>query len=361
MGQFIGCDQHKLYSVFVAMDEAGQVGEAVRVMHDRSAMQEFLAQLPAGVQIAVETSGHYYWLVEEIEKAGHQARLAHALEVKKRIGRKGKKTDKEDAAGLAMLLRNGTLPEVWIPPGELRDRREMFRMRMFLSQQRTRVKNRIHGALSRYNVRLSGDPYSVQWREQLRARLPELPEFTRQSVRWQLRTLDFTLAQMKQAEERLLKELADIPEVGLLKTLPGVGPILSMVLMLEIGKIERFPSSAHLASYSGLTPRVSSSGGRTHLGQVCGDVNRYLKWAFVEAANLIVTQQKKWKGSHVLGLYRRVQKKKNHQKAAVAVARHLAEAAYWILKKQEVYLPPQSPKRTAERSFVQTRVSAERS
>jgi 2-polyprenyl-6-methoxyphenol hydroxylase-like FAD-dependent oxidoreductase len=73
------------------------------------------------------------------------------------------------------------------------------------------------------------------------------------------------------------------------------------------------------------------------MGQVCGDVNRYLKWAFVEAANLIVAQPQKWRGSHVLRLYRRVRRKKNHQKAVVAAARHLAEAAHWILKTR---LPP---------------------
>jgi transposase len=361
MQQFIGCDQHKTYSVFVAMNEAGQVGEAIRIHHDRAEVREFLARLPAGMEIALETSGHYYWLVDEMERAGHHPRLAHALEVQKRTGKKSKKTDQEDAQGLAMLLRNGTLPEVWIPPAALRDQREMLRMRMFLSQQRTRVKNRIHGALARYNVRLGGDPYGKEWRAQLQARLPELPDHTRQSVQWQMRTLNFVQAQMKQAEGRLSEVLSTMPEADLLKTLPAVGPILSMVLTLEIGKVERFASAAHLASYCGLAPRVRSSGGRTHLGQVCGDVNRYLKWAFVEAANLIVAQPKKWKGSHVLRLYRRIRQKKNHPKAAVAVARHLAEAAYWILKKQEVYQAPQFPKRNADRSFVDARVSAKQS
>jgi len=63
------------------------------------------------------------------------------------------KTDKLDAQGLATLLRNGTLPEVWIPPGELRDQRELLRLRIFLVRLRTRVKNRIHGTLSRHKDR----------------------------------------------------------------------------------------------------------------------------------------------------------------------------------------------------------------
>lgn len=361
MRQFIGCDQHKEYSVFVAMNELGECGEPVRVQHDPEVMDAFLATMPLGVEIALESSGHYYWLVDAMERAGLRPHLANAAEVKKRSGRAAKKTDKDDARGLAMLLRNGTLPEVWIPPAELRDRREMLRMRMFLSQQRTRIKNRIHGALARYNLRVSGEPYSGVWRNELMRRLPELPPHTRQSVLWQLDVLDAAEALRKKAENHLLETLTNLPETDLLKTLPAVGPILSMVLMLEIGDIRRFAGPAQLASYSGLTPRVSSSGGRTRLGQVCGNVNRYLKWAFVEAANLVVAQPQKWRGSHLLRLYQRVRRKKNHQKAVVALGRHLAEAAFWILKNGEVYQPPQPHTQAAKPSFVDARVSAERS
>jgi len=76
-------------------------------------------------------------------------KLCNPLEAKRRMGLTNK-TDKLDAKGLAILLRNGTLPEVWIPPSELRDQRELLRLRIFLVRMRTRVKNRIHGTLSRY-------------------------------------------------------------------------------------------------------------------------------------------------------------------------------------------------------------------
>jgi transposase len=123
-----------------------------------------------------------------------------------------------------------------------------------------------------------------------------------------------------------------------------VGPILSAVIALEIGDVGRFPAAENLASYAGLVPRVHSSGGRTRMGQVGGDVNRTLKWAFVEAANLIVMQQRRLADTHVLRLYRRIRARKNHQKAAVAVARHLAEAAYWVLRKREAYREPPARK-----------------
>ena len=161
MKQFIGCDSHKEYSVFVAMNEFGQIGEAVHVGHDREQFREFLRELPAGSPIAVEASGHYYWIVDEMESAGHHPQLTNPLRAKQMMGDR-KKTDKVDARALALLLRNGTLPTVWIPPAELRDQRALLRSRMFMVNQRTRLKNRIHGALGRYNVSIvAQDLFSV--------------------------------------------------------------------------------------------------------------------------------------------------------------------------------------------------------
>jgi transposase len=253
--------------------------------------------------------------------------LCNPHEAKRRMGLTNK-TDKLDAKGLAILLRNGTLPEVWIPPSELRDQRELLRLRIFLVRLRTRVKNRIHGALSRHNVQVPGaDLFGVGPRLELSTRLPELPEHSREAVEQELATLDFLNTEIEAAEKRLEAIMKVSVEADLLKTLPCVGKILSMVLMLEIGRVDRFPTAAHLASYAGLVPRVRSSGGHTRMGQVCGNVNRNLKWAFVEAGNLIVISQKRLAGTHVVRRYQRVKRAKNHQKAVVAVARHLAEAA----------------------------------
>ena len=157
MEQFIGCDAHKKFSVFVAVNEKGQAGEALRVAHDRELYREFLARLPPHSSIAVEASGSYSWLVDEMERSGHRPRLCNRVEAKRRMALT-KKTDKLDARGLAILLRNGTLPEVWIPPSELRDQRELLRLRIFLVRLRTRVKNRIHArwraTICRYRERI---------------------------------------------------------------------------------------------------------------------------------------------------------------------------------------------------------------
>ena len=213
---------------------------------------------------------------------------------------------------------------------------------------RTRVKNRIHGTLARHNVQVPGsDLFGVGSRLELGTRLPELPAHCRDAVEQELATLDYLETQIKWAEQRLEAIRNVSVEADLLKTLPCVGTILSMVLMLEIGRVDRFPTAPHLASYAGLVPRIHSSGGHTRMGQVCGNVNRNLKWAFVETGNLIVINQRRFAGTHVVRLYQRIKRAKNHQKAVVAIARHLAEAAWWVLTKQEVYREPKISRENA--------------
>ena len=114
MTHYIGCDVHKKYSVFSAVDDRGKTLHHRRVEHDRDNFRLFLDSLPTGSPIAVETTGNWYWIIDEMEQAGHNPTLAHAAKSKLMMGQINK-TDKLDANGLAMLLRNGTLPSVWIP------------------------------------------------------------------------------------------------------------------------------------------------------------------------------------------------------------------------------------------------------
>ena len=115
---------------------------------------------------------------------------------------------------------------------------------------------------------------------------------------------------------------------------------LAVVILLEVGDIRRFPRAAQLAAYAGTTPRVHASGGRTHYGPLRVDINRYLKWAFIEAASTICLQRQVRPHRHVCRLYARIQQRKGHPKAVGAVARHLAEATYWILTKRAPYREP---------------------
>jgi transposase len=234
--------------VFASIDEKGDYGRTVRIGHEREVFRKYLRELPAGWQIALETSGCYYWIVDEIEQAGHRARLAHALTAKRRMeGRH--KSNERDARGLALLLRNGTLPEVWIPPAALGDEREMLRWRMSLSRMRTRVKNRMHGLLQGYNVAIDfADLFGDGGRAELLARLGEIPPYSRESLVAQLQTVDERETASGECEQSLEVMLQPSVERDLLDSLPCVGKVLSAVMALEIGDVRRFGGPAHLAS-----------------------------------------------------------------------------------------------------------------
>jgi transposase len=341
MKYYIGCDAHKKYSVFGGISEMGEVIQEKRVEHDREEFRSFLSTLPPASQIAIEATGNWYWLVDEMEKAGHIPSLAHAAKAKLMMGQINK-TDKLDVRGLAVLLRNGTLPAVWIPPGELRDQRELPRMRMALVSIRTKLKNRIHATLAKYGITIDDatDIFGGKGRQLLEEAMRELPQETRHSVEEQLYLLDRVEESITETEKRILKVIKEDHLMQLLDTLPGVGPILAIVIALEVGDVKRFTTAEKLASYAGKVPRVNSSGGKTYYGRVRPDVNRYLKWAYTEAANAIVLQQHKLVDCHVLRLYRRVHKHHGHAKAITAVGRHLAEATYWMLKNDEPYREP---------------------
>jgi len=341
MRYYIGCDAHKKYSVFAGISEAGEVIPAQRVDHDRESFRRFLTTSLPRSEIAIESVGNWYWLVDEIEKAGHTPILTHAAKAKLMMGQINK-TDKLDARGLAILARNGTVPAVWIPPGELRDQRELPRMRMAMSQVRTKFKNRIHSTFAKYAITFDEvtDIFGGKGRKLMEDALDELPPETRRSVREQLLLLDQVEDSIRKAEKRIRQVIKVDDTMQLLQTMPGVGPVLAIVIALEVGCADRFPTAENLASYAGKVPRVSSSGGKTRYGKVRPDVNRYLKWAFTEAANAIVLQQNRCPDRHVVRLYQRVRKHKGHAKAVTAVGRHLAEATYWMLKKNEPYREP---------------------
>jgi transposase len=124
------------------------VARQCRIEHAPDAICAALRGCRAGTAMAVEATGNWYWIVTEIEQAGLRPLLVHPRKAKLMMGQINK-TDKLDAQGLNRLQRNGTLPTVWIPPGPLRDLRELTRTRLVLVAQRTRLKNRLSATLAK--------------------------------------------------------------------------------------------------------------------------------------------------------------------------------------------------------------------
>jgi len=340
MDEYIAFDAHKRYTWVEREQVATGQTSHCRLEHSRGVIRRYLSRCQPATPVAVEATGNWYWIIEEIEQAGLQPQLVHPRKAKLMTGQINK-TDKLDAHGLNTLQRNGTLPTVWIPPGPLRDRRELTRTRLVLVGQRTRLKNRITATLAKYGLASqASDPYGKRARAELEEQLKQLPAQTRWVTEQLLAQLDFVTLQIHQVEERL-EELVEVtPAMQRLRSLPGIGVILAATIALEIGDVGRFPSAAHLASYAGTTPRVHASGGKVRYGHLRPDVNQYLKWALVEAANSVAVNHTRCPQRHVSRLYWRLRQRKGHSKAVGAVARHLAEAAFYVLRRQEGYRDP---------------------
>jgi transposase len=339
----VGCDAHKHYSLFAVLDDRGKLQEEQRVNHKPGAIQEYLSTFPEGAHVALESVGNWYWIVDEIEAAGCVPKMAHALFAKKMMAHIHK-TDKLDALGLATLEHLGSLPTVWIAPGEIRDARELPRTRMAFSKMRTALKNRMHSTLAKYALSLEGasDIYAPKWRPQLLKLIDTLPQETARCMRQELEMLGQVQGHIKQLEVRIKERIKVTDSMQLVQSLPGIGSILAIVITLEVGSVDRFPSANNLASYSGTVPKVKSSGGKQRHGRMVKQANNYLKWAFIEAANVVVMKRNhpRWRPKHVSVLYDRIRRRKGHAVAVGAVARHFAEATFWVLTKAEPYKDP---------------------
>lgn len=349
----IGCDAHKHYSVFAVLDKAGKLHQLKRVEHETDAIRTFLEDFPAGTPVALESVGNWYWIADEIEASGCVPLLTHPAKAKVMMGNINK-TDKLDAKGLATLLRLGSLPSVWLPPGKVRDDRELPRTRMALTKMRTALKNRIHATLAKYNRKLEGasDIFIPKWRPNLTTAIASLPPETQRCMQAELALLDQLNTHILDMEKRICEHTSSSQALQLLKSLPGIGDILAIVIGQEIGSITRFPRAENFASYAGTVPTVHASGGKHHYGRLRKQSNQYLKWAFIEAANGVALRHTspRWRTHHISRLYLRHRRRRGHRVAIGAVARHLSEAAYWVLSKNEPYREPAPSRQVAQPS-----------
>jgi transposase len=212
---------------------------------------------------------------------------------------------------------------------------------MVFSGQRTRLKNRIHSVLDKYGLQNEfvdiSDIFGRKGVRVIMYVLKQLPPNTSYTTELLLAQLEQTERTIKAIEAKMNKLFKETDQHRLLKTMPGVGFILAVVVLQEVGDIGRFASAERFASYCGVTPRVHASGGKIRYGRLRPDTNHYLKWAFSEAGNSVALNHNRFPSRHVSGLYNRICSRKGHAKAIGAVARHLAEATYWILTKNEVY------------------------
>lgn len=323
----VGVDLHKQTSQIAVLSEDGELRQH-RLVNDVERLEQFFAQLPPKTPVTIEASGTWWWLVDLLEKLGHQPVLSHPKQTKA-IAAARLKNDRVDAHRLVLLLRGDLLPTVWIPPAALREARELIRHRVQLVWVRGEIRNRLVALLDRRNRHpTSGKSWFTQrgQRELEHVSLAPIPSRIREDYRALLPLLD---AHIHQLDSEITTRWGDDPRVQRLCSIPGIGPFIAIVLVLELGDIARFAHAKQVASYVGLTPRVRASADRIRSGHVSKEGNRLLRWVLVLAA----TQAARRPGP-LRAWFHAVKKRRGRNVARVALARRLAEIVYHVWQQE---------------------------
>lgn len=263
--------------------------------------------------------------------------LAHPLKVRA-IASARIKTDRIDATTLAHRLRADLIPQAYIPPRHVRDWRELVRHRAFLVRLPTRLKNRLHALLAQRGI--APPPVSDLFGKAGRAWLAslELAEpYAAMRTRY-LAVLDRLRQQVREAEATIDQTVAATLEARLLETIPGVGRYLALLILAEIGEIQRFGRPAQLVSYAGLCPSTYASGATVRHGRLTKQGSPWLRWALVEAATHVPHAP----SSRLGRVFHRLAARLDAKTARVAVARELCTAIFHMLRKSEPYREPSS-------------------
>lgn len=322
MALYSGIDLHGNNNVTLLLDDQDRVIYQKRLPNQLPMILEQLAPYQTDITgVVVESTYNWYWLVDGLMEAGYRVHLANPTAIQQYSGLKYT-DDHSDARWLAHLLRLGVLPEGYIYPKEQRPLRDLLRKRGHLVEQQTA------NVLSVQNIiaRNTGSRLRVNQIKQLSQ--DEVQTILRHedqvlAVSSALRVITCLAEQIKIVEKRVQSRIKTTRLYELLQSVNGIGPILAQTILLETGDIRRFPSVGDYASYCRLVGSEKvSNGKRKGKGNVKSG-NKYLSWAYSEAAHFAVQFNPK-----IQSFYQRKASKSKVPVAYKTVAHKLSRACY---------------------------------
>jgi len=318
----IGLDVHRHYTVYARVDETGRVLARDKVAHE--ALPTIIRQAHAPCRATLEATGNWGYIADLLQPVVEELVLAHPLQVRA-IAAAKVKTDKIDATILAQLLRGDLIPRAYLAPPEVRELRDLLRLRASLVRLRTAVKNKVHAILAKRGLRVPvTDLFGRAGRRWLAEQV--LSPVHQSAIQSYLAVIEPLDAEIDRVSREIDRQAEERQETPWLTSIPGVGRYTALFLLSEIGDIRRFPDGDHLAAYAGLVPIVRASGGRARLGPITKQGSPWLRWLLVETVHRAVRRPGCLKERYE-GLLRR----KGTAVATVAVARSLATCVYALL------------------------------
>jgi transposase len=329
--KYCGIDLHSNNSVVVITDETDHMLYSKRHPNNLSqilaALEIHRAELSG---IVVESTYNWYWLVDGLQEAGYRVHLANTTAIKQYDGLKHR-GDESDARHLAHVLRLGLLPEGHIMPKDRRAVRDLARKRMQLVQQRTSQILSIENSLSRYTGgRISSN--SIKRLQEADLKQMQLGDMQTLGLKANVAVMQALQVEIDSLEKVLAKHCRAEPGYRLLKTVDGIGEVLATVILLETGDLARFADVGNYASYCRCVGSKHESNGKKKGEGNTKNGNRYLAWAFVEAANFAVRYCEPARR-----FYQKKKVKRNSTVAIKAVAHKIARACYHMLKTNQPF------------------------
>jgi transposase len=321
-----GIDLHSNNSVVALLDEQDQVVYRKRLSNDAQGILAALAPYEEAIEgLVVESTYNWYWLVDALMDAGYRVHLANTAAIVQYSGLKYSDDD-SDAAWLAKLLRLGLLPEGYIYPKEQRAVRDLLRRRSRLVQQHTANVLAVQNLLSRNR----GHSLSANKIRQLTAQAVQelLPDANLAlAVQSTLLAMRGQEAAIDLLERQACAQIKEKPAYRHLLTTSGIGKVLGLTIVLETGPVERFARVGNYASYSRLVGSEHLSNAKRKGRGNTKSGNKYLAWAYLEAANFAVRYN-----PTIKRYYQRKRAKTNGIVAIKTVAHKLARACYHMLR-----------------------------
>src|SRR6266487_5102750 len=323
---YCGVDLHarSMYVCIVSHD-----GEILLHRNMKAAPEPFLKAIAPyrdGLVVAVECIFTWYWLADLCATEGIAFVLGHALYMKAIHGGKAK-NDKIDSQKIAALLRGGMLPQAYVYPAEMRATRDLLRRRTHLMRKRSELLAHVQNTNSQYNLPEIGKKIAYKAnRDGVAERFPD--PAVQKSIEVDLALIGHYDQLLSDVELTIVQTAKqhDAHTLYRLQSVPGIGKILSLVLLYEIHDIRRFPRVQDFVSYCRLVTCAQESAGKRYGTSGAKIGNAYLKWAFSEAAVLFLRNNPV--GQTYLS---RLEKKHGKGKALTVLAHKLARAVYYIL------------------------------
>jgi len=333
MKVYVGMDLHATNTYVGMVDEENKVLQKQRFRNELPLILAGLDPFKKDIEgVVVESTFNWYWLVDGLMAEGYRVHLANVSAIKQYEGLK-QIDDKRSAFWLANLLRLGILPTGYIYPKEERPTRDLLRKRLQLVRHRTSHILSVKNILARnLGLRMKSEDIKKITDPEVRRFFPDKEMQT--MVLASVGLIRHLQVEISAIENMITKKLKVRKEFAKLMTVPGIGKILTLTIMLEVGDICRFPTVGDYSSYCRCVKSI-----RTSAGKIIGygnrrNGNKYLSWAYVEAA-----QAARRFHETVRTYYEKKMARTNRIVAIKALSHKLTRASFYVMRDQVDYDP----------------------